>query len=130
MTGVIWFVQVVHYPLFSRVGSEAFKDYEALHTTLTTSVVIVPMLIELLTALWLCFERPHAVSAVEAIVGLVMLSLIWLSTALLQVPKHTQLSYGFNAAVHQSLVATNWLRTVLWSLRSVWLSWLMLKMVR
>ena len=28
MTGVIWFVQVVHYPLMARVGAEGFAAYE------------------------------------------------------------------------------------------------------
>ena len=32
MTGLIWFVQVVHYPLFDRVESGAFRRYHADHT--------------------------------------------------------------------------------------------------
>ncbi len=28
MTGFIWTVQLVHYPLFDRVGEEAFPAYE------------------------------------------------------------------------------------------------------
>ena len=27
LVGLIWFVQVVHYPQFERVGSAAFADY-------------------------------------------------------------------------------------------------------
>lgn len=127
MTGVIWFVQVVHYPLFSRVGNDSFKDYEALHTSLTTTVVMLPMVVELLTALWLCWERPDAVSVLEAVLGAAMLGIIWFSTMFIQVPKHTLLSAGFNAAVHHSLVTTNWLRTVLWSLRSVLVLWMVFK---
>jgi hypothetical protein len=41
MVGVIWFVQVVHYPLFSRVGLEKFSLYSEAHSyetrTLQTS---------------------------------------------------------------------------------------------
>jgi hypothetical protein len=29
MIGVIWFVQVVHYPLFGRVGRDGWTDYAA-----------------------------------------------------------------------------------------------------
>ena len=29
MVGLIWFVQVVHYPLFARVGPDAFVPYAA-----------------------------------------------------------------------------------------------------
>ncbi len=31
MTGLIWFVQVVHYPLFDLVGRAQFVGYEAAH---------------------------------------------------------------------------------------------------
>jgi len=40
------------------------------------------------------------------------------------------LSTGFDEKVHQALVTTNWIRTILWSLRSVLLTWLMLKVLR
>jgi hypothetical protein len=46
MAGVIWFVQVVHYPLFSRIGSEKFSLYSKAHSRLTTCVVGPPMLVE------------------------------------------------------------------------------------
>lgn len=31
MVGLIWFVQVVHYPLFASVGADGFTDYETAH---------------------------------------------------------------------------------------------------
>ena len=39
MTGVIWFVQCVHYPLFASVGEEGFRNYEERNSALTTWVV-------------------------------------------------------------------------------------------
>lgn len=50
MTGVIWFVQVVHYPLFAEVGRAEFAQYEASHSGLTTLIVAPLMLVELITA--------------------------------------------------------------------------------
>ena len=46
MVGVIWFVQVVHYPLFSRVGPEKFSLYTEAHPRLATYVVGPPLLVE------------------------------------------------------------------------------------
>ena len=46
MVGVIWFVQVVHYPLFSRAGLEKVSLYSEAHSRLTTYVVGPPMLVE------------------------------------------------------------------------------------
>ena len=53
MTGLIWFVQVVHYPLKSSVGHEAFKEYQRLHVMKTGWVVGPPMLMEAASAIWL-----------------------------------------------------------------------------
>ncbi|HEX2205610.1 MAG TPA: hypothetical protein VHG91_20025 [Longimicrobium sp.] len=51
--------------------------------------------------------------------------MVWLSTALLQVPMHGRLERGFDAAAHRRLVATNWVRTVAWTARGVLLLWSM-----
>jgi hypothetical protein len=50
MTGVIWFVQIVHYPLFSRVGQPGFSEYAREHVRRTGRVVAGPMLVELASA--------------------------------------------------------------------------------
>lgn len=126
MTGLIWFVQVVHYPLFGAVGGAAFVRYEARHTRLTTRVVLGPMGLELVTAGLLVWHRPVLIYPWEAWAGLALVGLIWFSTALLQVPRHGELAAGFGAAAHAALVDTNWLRTAAWTLRSglvlVWLA--------
>ncbi len=96
MVGVIWFVQVVHYPLFSRVGPEKFSLYLEAHSRLTTYVVGPPMLVEAATALLLVFRRPNGMSLAAALIGLSLLAVVWLSTALLQVPRHTALGSGFD----------------------------------
>jgi hypothetical protein len=117
MVGVIWFVQVVHYPLFARVGSAGFAAYSTAHTRLTGLVVGPPMLVEAATAVALVVSTPPEVSGWLVRVGLVLLAGIWLSTALLQSPRHTELGRGLDLLAHRSLVTSNWLRTVLWSLR-------------
>ena len=34
MSGVIWFIQIVHYPLLTLVGAAGFTTYEAAHIRL------------------------------------------------------------------------------------------------
>ncbi len=119
MVGVIWFVQVVHYPLFARVGRSGFAAYSGSHTRLTGLVVGPPMLVEAATAVALVVWTPPGISVLLAWVGLVLLAGIWLSTVLLQSPRHTTLGRGFDPSAHRFLVASNWLRTVLWSLRGL-----------
>ena len=125
MTGLIWFVQIVHYPLMGRVGRELFVGYEGAHTRLTTWVVGPPMLVEGVTALMLIFRLPAGVSAAQAWAGLALLVAIWVSTAVLQMPQHRRLARGFEPSAHRRLVATNWIRVAGWSLRgALVLSWL------
>jgi len=124
MLGVIWFVQVVHYPLFDKVGRAEFRVYEQRHTALTTWVVAPPMFLELMTALLLFWFKPAGVMGWQLATGLALVAIIWLSTALVQVPCHSGLSQGFDAIVHPRLVRTNWIRTVAWSLRGLLVLWM------
>lgn len=125
MVGLIWFVQVVHYPLFARVGRDVFAAYESSHSQLTSLVVIPPMLIELVTTGMLLMMRPVGLKLSEAIAGALLLVVVWGATFLLQVPRHGQLAMGFDQVAHHALVATNWLRTIAWTLRGViWLIFL------
>ncbi len=128
MTGIIWFVQVVHYPLFASVGADGFVRYEALHATRTGWVVAPLMLVELATSLALLAPslRPANVSATLAWLAAGLVGVIWLSTGLLQVPLHNRLAQGFDAELVARLVATNWIRTVAWTARSgivLWWTW-------
>ena len=117
MVGLIWMVQIVHYNMFDRVGLEQFQQYEADHNRLITPIVGVPMLFELATAVLLLFAAPDSFPRWAAIVGLVLIGLIWLSTVMLQIPCHTQLLNGFDEATYRRLVNSNWIRTGLWTVR-------------
>lgn len=119
MVGVIWFVQIVHYPLFVRVGRDGFAEYSRAHSRLTGFVVGPPMLLEAGTALALVVRPPEGVPFLLPVLGLVLLAAVWLSTAFLQSPQHTALGGGFAGSSHRLLVASNWLRTVLWTVRGV-----------
>jgi hypothetical protein len=77
------------------------------------------MLLELVTAVALVAWPPAGISARLLHVGLALLAVVWASTWLLQVPCHTRLAGGFDAAVHRRLVASNWIRTVGWTARTV-----------
>jgi len=46
-----------------------------------------------------------------------VLMAIWASTSLVQVPLHERLSAGWDDAAQRRLVATNWIRTALWTAR-------------
>jgi hypothetical protein len=119
LVGLIWTIQIVHYPLFAAVGVDRFVAYEASHTRLITWVVGPVMLVEAATAGLFVAMRPASIPAWIPWTGLGLVILIWISTAILQVPDHAKLANGFDAAAHAHLVGTNWLRTMAWTARGV-----------
>ena len=117
MVGVIWFVQIVHYPLLSAVGAEQFTDYERRHCNLTSWVVAPGMLVELTSAVALMMVPASGVRPGLAWSGLLLVVLIWISTAVLQMPLHRKLTQQYSASLIDRLVATNWMRTIAWTVR-------------
>jgi hypothetical protein len=116
MTGIIWFVQIVHYPLFRDVETSGFKRFEAGHSTRTSYLVAPLMVLEAGCAIALVLlltNRP------AVWMGLGLLGVVWLSTFLLQVPQHRRLSHGFDPVAHRRLIRTNWIRTAAWTLRAL-----------
>ena len=124
MVGVIWFVQIVHYPLFQLVGPEQFAEYEQRHQSLTTFVVLPPMVAELITAALLCLRRSEALPTWMPIAGLLLVIIIWLLTFTMQVPLHGQLAGGYDEQIAKRLVAGNWFRTWAWTLRGILVVWM------
>jgi hypothetical protein len=119
MCGVIWFVQLVHYPSFCAVGEGSFPLYHRRHTRRTTLVVAGPMLFELLTAVAMVVRPGRLVPAAAAWAGLALIAVIWTSTFLLQVPEHDRLGRAFDPASHARLCRGNWIRTAAWTGRAV-----------
>lgn len=124
LVGLVWFVQRVHYPLFAGVGPERFASYESAHLSRTGPVVAPFMLLEAAGALALLALPPQGVPPRVAWLGAALVAAVWLSTWLLQVPRHRELASRFEPATHRRLVATNWLRTAAWSLRGVLVLWM------
>jgi uncharacterized membrane protein len=127
LTGLIWLVQVVHYPLMAKVGAERFAEYERLHAAWITPVVGPAMLVEAAIAALLLVHRPASVPAWAVYAGAALVALLWAVTFFVSVPCHAVLAQGFDAAAHQRLVSTNWIRTAAWTARAalaVWMLWL------
>ena len=132
MVGLIWFIQVVHYPLHNHIGADEFSTYQQFHMSWTTWVVGPPMLIEMATTILFVLAPPLDLPSWYFWIGAVFLLIIWGSTALLQVPYHNSLLNNFDAAAHKKLVSSNWLRTFFWSLRGglvLYVTFLLLKQV-
>ena len=117
MTGVIWYVQLVHYPLMAGWPHADFGAWEEKHRQRTGVIVMPVMLVEGVTAAMLLGRRPERVPPwLPWAAGLALIG-VWGSTFLLQVPCHDLLAQGWNEGVHARLVQSNWLRTACWTIR-------------
>lgn len=117
LVGLIWTIQVVHYPLFAKVGLENVVAYQADHQWRITVIVLPTMLLELATAGLLVIMRPEPIPAWLAWLGAFLVVVVWASTFFLQVPQHSILDRGFDQTAHALLVSTNWVRTLAWTAR-------------
>lgn len=111
MTGVIWFVQIVHYPLFGAVGRAQWPSYHAGHTRRTGYVVAPLMLAELASAAVLAARDQTTL----AVAGLVLAAATWALTFGVAVPLHGRLEHAFDARTARRLVTAGWARTAAWT---------------
>jgi hypothetical protein len=84
------------------------------------------MAVELATAAAIAIWPPAGVGRGAAFVGLALVAVIWLSTFFVQVPLHGRLAReGHSAAVVDSLVRSNWIRTIAWTARAILAAWML-----
>lgn len=122
MTGLCWFVQIVHYPLFRHIPLTDFPEYEK--RNFVTAYITTPiMTIELLTGLWILYQNFNYLW----IANVILLGIIGLSTFIFQVPIHLKLRNQASGDLIDRLILTNWIRTISWTVRSGLLLFFLIK---
>ena len=115
MTGVIWVIQIVHYPSFHFIEKELYTAFQKFHMNKISIIVIPIMLAELITGMMLFLDKSS--KSPFLIVSFVILVLIWLITGVFFSKAHNELMTGYQELVVNQLVVMNWIRTILWTLR-------------
>lgn len=101
------------------VGANSFATYEAAHTRRIGSLLAVPAITEVVTSAALMWSRPSGIPVTLIVAGGLLLVLLWVTTALVQVPTHRALAASWTQEAGTRLVASNWLRTIGWTLRGI-----------
>jgi hypothetical protein len=113
---LIWLVQMVIYPSFSRCDREKLRAWHKSYTTRISMIVIPLMLAQMVIIgyqVWVENSWLNMASAL-GVVG------CWASTFCLSVPIHKRIQDGMmDDMVLRKLVWTNWPRTILWTLAFV-----------
>ena len=116
MVGVIWFVQLVHYPLLAVVPVESAKQVAEKHQKWTGIVVGPPMAVEGVSTLILWANTPSGVWWWLTWANGACLAVALLCTIFLSVPRHARMVDAPDAQVGKELVLTNWPRTIAWTM--------------
>ena len=120
MVGVIWVIQLVHYPSFHFIELKQYTTFQRFHMSRISYVVIPAMVTELFTLILILISVDHIDTLVAA--SAILLIFIWLMTALFFSGVHQKLTLGYDQTIVDKLVKLNWGRTLLWTLRLLLIS--------
>ena len=117
MFGVIWIVQVVHYPLMRFVSGLEFARFETAHRMRISWVVGPLMAVEGVCVLAFLFAAPAGLTWWLPWAGAGAEAVAIGTTVLVSAPLHERLNAHFDPATLDRLIATNWIRALAWTAR-------------
>ena len=130
LTGLSWYVQLVHYPLFHFVSASEFHQFHKAHVSRTNVIVLTLLPIEIVTTCITAVYGFPGLTHAQWILGGVLLLGICLLTITVQMPLHTKLSTQKSEDNIEKLTRSHWIRTALWSLRLALLCVCLLRYLR
>jgi hypothetical protein len=119
MTGVIWYVQVVHYPYLAFTATSSASEAAEFHQRRTGYIVMPVMFLELGTGIFLLSSTWMMLFSQVFWLNLFLLLAIWAVTFLKFMPLHKALLKSLEPSLIKSLVTVNWIRTALWTIRAI-----------
>ena len=115
MVGIIWVIQLLHYPAFHFIKESDYVEFQHFHMQRISFIVVPVMILELFSAFMLVYYlRSNLLT-----ICLIILLFIWLITFVFFTKLHQSLLDGYNKTIVDKLVKMNWSRTILWSLRLI-----------
>ena len=113
MVGIIWVIQVVHYPSFHFIGNSRYISFQKFHMERISYIVIPIMLVESISGFLLIYYELNPI----LLISMVLLLSIWMLTVFFFALVHQKLVSGYQVGMVAKLVKINWVRTLLWTLR-------------
>ena len=117
MVGVIWVMQLVHYPSFHFIDSSRYRSFQNFHMKNISFIVVPAMIFELGSGLIILYYNIQ--DSFWFFISMLMLITIWIITAVFFTALHGKLTRGYDRVIVDSLVRINWIRTGLWTARLI-----------
>ncbi len=115
MMGLIWLIQLVHYPSYRYIGEKEFFSFQQFHVQTITLIVGPVMILELMSLVFLLIQN----WGIHLWWQFFMTLGIWISTIVFSIPCHEQLKTKKDFHLIKRLIQTNWPRTILWTGKSI-----------
>ena len=115
MVGIIWVIQLLHYPAFHFIKENDYVEFQHFHMERISLIVVPVMVLELFSA----FMMVYYIQSNLLILCLIILLFIWLITFIFFTKLHQSLLGGYDKTIIDKLVRINWSRTILWSIRLI-----------
>ena len=113
IVGIIWVIQVVHYPSFYFIERDEYVSFQKFHMDKISYIVVPVMLIESISGFILIYNELNTV----LLISMILLFFIWVLTGIFFVPIHQKLTSGYQEELVEKLVKINWVRTIFWTIR-------------
>jgi len=122
LAGLNWYLQIVHYPLFTYIDKKNFVEYYVYHLKKNVFIVFIPMLVEGAFAILFAFDYHGIIPPMIPVLGLCLSTSMWLITFSHIAPLQDKLSVeGKDNETIQKLIQMNWVRTIGWTVKVVML---------
>ena len=115
MVGIIWVIQIVHYPSFHYIDKNRYVSFQNFHMNKISYIIVPIMAVELFSGLGILFIIQE--QQISFYVSFALLILIWMITGLLFTKYHSDLSKKYNEETILQLIRFNWIRTLFWTIR-------------
>jgi len=115
MFSVILMTQIVSYPLLKNVDNINFLKYHNFYVNRIFIIVAPAMFFEFILSFYILYYF----NSFYVLINFLTIALIFLSTALIQVPIHEKLKHSKDNFLIHRLINTNWIRTILWTTKLV-----------
>ena len=119
MTGIIWLIQLIHYPSFSFIDKNMYSKFQTFHMNRISFLVGPIMILELLSGFYLLlfFYSESNFFVINFILNILILTM----TIIVFGTIHKKLIEGFKFSLFAKLISMNWIRTILWSMKSIFI---------
>lgn len=121
IAGILWFVQLVHYPLFNEMPAKNMVNYGYYHMQKISGIINLLFIIDFITIVFLLLLVNSDLSATLMLINISIFLFIVILTRITFLPIYQQISKNPNSILITKLINLNWIRTLVWSLKVIFM---------